>query len=95
MAHRMHALTHASLSCATLSCHMRQHACQSFGATLGRATAAAAVCRPPVSMAFSVPMFSASPLKVTFLKVAERSNYNVEKWVRKVCVSGTYNCRIK
>ena len=75
---------------------LRLHAAaRSKQACLAHAEHDALLCRPPVTMAFSVPMFSASPLKVTFLKVAERSNYNVEKWVRKVCVSGTYNCRIK
>ena len=52
-------------------------------------------CRPPVTMTFNVPMFSASPLKVMYLKVQERSNYSVEKWVRKVCKAGSYHCRIK
>lgn len=48
-----------------------------------------------MSMTFNVPMFSASPLKVLYLKIQERSNYNVEKWVRKVCKAGSYDCRTK
>lgn len=51
--------------------------------------------RPPVSMQFNVPMFSASPLRVQYFKVHERSNYAVEKWVRKVCKAGNYECRTK
>jgi AP-2 complex subunit mu-1 len=46
-------------------------------------------------MTFNVPMFSASPLKVMYLKIEERSNYSVEKWVRKVCKAGNYHCRTK
>ena len=39
-------------------------------------------------MAFNVPMFSASPLRVNYLKVIEKSGQNPEKWVRKVCKNG-------
>jgi hypothetical protein len=53
------------------------------------------VCRPPLTMSFNVPMFSASPLRVLYLKVHERGGYPVEKWVRKVCKAGGYHCRIK
>lgn len=52
-------------------------------------------CRPPITMQFNVPMFSASPLKVMYLRIQERNNYAVEKWVRKVCKAGNYHCRIK
>ena len=41
-----------------------------------------------------VPMFSASGLRVQYLKVWEKSNYKVEKWVRKVSKSGDYSTRI-
>ena len=41
-----------------------------------------------------VPMFSASGLRVQYLKVWEKSNYRVDKWVRKVCKSGDYNIRL-
>lgn len=61
----------------------------------GRFCKSMVLCRPPVSMTFNVPMFSASPLKVLYLKIQERSNYNVEKWVRKVCKAGSYDCRTK
>lgn len=53
--------------------------------------------RPPVSMQFQVPMFGASGLRVSYLKVLERkqgSGYQVEKWVRKMCKSGDYLTRI-
>ncbi|KAK9828491.1 hypothetical protein WJX72_000299 [[Myrmecia] bisecta] len=50
--------------------------------------------RPPIQMAFQVPMFSASGLRVQYLKVWEKSSYKVDKWVRKVCKSGDYNIRI-
>ena len=50
--------------------------------------------RPPASLSFSVPMFSASGLRVQYLKVWERSNYKVDKWVRKLCVSGDFSVRV-
>ena len=40
-----------------------------------------------------VPMYSASGLRVQYLKVWEKSNYKVDKWVRKVCKSGDYLVR--
>ena len=40
-----------------------------------------------------VPMYSASGLRVQYLKVWEKSGYKVDKWVRKVCKSGDYNIR--
>ncbi|KAK9909474.1 hypothetical protein WJX75_002828 [Coccomyxa subellipsoidea] len=49
--------------------------------------------RPPISMNFQVPMYSASGLRVSYLKVWEKSSYKVEKWVRKVCKSGDYSIR--
>eukprot|EP00892_Ulva_mutabilis_P006462 jgi/Ulvmu1/4188/UM019_0167.1 len=51
--------------------------------------------RPPVSITFNVPMFSASQLRVLYLKIQEKSGYAVEKWVRKVCKAGGFHCRIK
>lgn len=50
--------------------------------------------RPPASLSFSVPMFSASGLRVQYLKVWEKSNYKVDKWVRKLCVSGDFSVRV-
>eukprot|EP00878_Enallax_costatus_P013204 GHUV01013801.1.p1 GENE.GHUV01013801.1~~GHUV01013801.1.p1 ORF type:complete len:245 (+),score=58.60 GHUV01013801.1:548-1282(+) len=53
--------------------------------------------RPPISMNFQVPMFSASGLRVAYLKILERrlgNQYQVEKWVRKMCKSGDFLVRI-
>lgn len=44
-------------------------------------------------MDFQVPMFTASGLRVRFLKVWEKSNYNTIKWVRYICKSGDYAIR--
>lgn len=53
--------------------------------------------RPPIAMQFQVPMFSASGLRVAYLKILERkqgSQYKVEKWVRKLCRSGDFLVRV-
>ncbi|GAB4823488.1 hypothetical protein N2152v2_010534 [Parachlorella kessleri] len=50
--------------------------------------------RPPMSMSFQVPMFSASGVRVQYLKVWEKSSYKVDKWVRKLCKSGDYQIRM-
>lgn len=50
--------------------------------------------KPPISLEFQVPMFTASGLHVRFLKVYEKSNYQAIKWVRYICQNGTYSCRI-
>ena len=44
--------------------------------------------KPPISMDFHVPMFTASGLRVRFLKVWEKSGYKSTKWVRNLCNSG-------
>ena len=44
--------------------------------------------KPPISLDFSVPMFTASGLRVRFLKVWEKSGYQSTKWVRYLCNSG-------
>jgi len=49
--------------------------------------------RPPISLKFQVPMFTASQLKVMFLKVTDKSGYTTNKWVRYVTSAGTYQCR--
>lgn len=49
--------------------------------------------RPPISMDFQVPMFTASGLRVRFLKVWERSGYETVKWVRYLSKSGSYETR--
>eukprot|EP00003_Mantamonas_plastica_P006479 TRINITY_DN1527_c0_g1_i2.p1 TRINITY_DN1527_c0_g1~~TRINITY_DN1527_c0_g1_i2.p1 ORF type:complete len:337 (+),score=117.65 TRINITY_DN1527_c0_g1_i2:726-1736(+) len=50
--------------------------------------------RPPISMSFQVPMFTASNLHVRFLKIFEKSNYQTTKWVRYVTKGGNYLYRI-
>lgn len=51
--------------------------------------------RPPISMQFTVPMFTASGLHVRFLKVVEsKLHYQTIKWVRYVTRAGQYQIRI-
>jgi len=51
--------------------------------------------RPPISMEFQVPMFTASGLHVRFLKVLEpRMHYQAIKWVRYMTQGGSYQYRI-
>lgn len=66
----------------------------SSGAAAAAAGGGSSSYRPPASLSFSVPMFSASGLRVQYLKVWEKSNYKVDKWVRKLCVSGDFSVRI-
>lgn len=49
--------------------------------------------RPPIQMSFQVPMYSASGLRVQYLRVWEKSNAKVDKWVRKVCKAGDFSVR--
>ena len=37
--------------------------------------------RPPINVEFQVPMFTASGLRVRFLKVWEKAGYNTNMWV--------------
>ncbi|KAJ5072294.1 ap-2 complex subunit mu [Anaeramoeba ignava] len=50
--------------------------------------------RPPISMDFQVPMYTSSGLRVRFLKVFEKSNYEAVKWVRYITKAGSYQIRI-
>lgn len=50
--------------------------------------------RPPITMEFQAPMFTASGFHVRFLKVVEKSNYNTIKWVRYLTKAGNYQVRI-
>ncbi|KAF7809989.1 AP-2 complex subunit mu [Senna tora] len=50
--------------------------------------------RPPIQMEFQVPMFTASGLRVRFLKVWEKSGYNTVEWVRYITKAGSYEVRI-
>ena len=49
--------------------------------------------RPPVSMNFSLLMFTSSGLLVRYLKVFEKSNYSSVKWVRYMTRAGSYEIR--
>ncbi|GJN71146.1 hypothetical protein PLIIFM63780_006526 [Purpureocillium lilacinum] len=46
--------------------------------------------RPPLSMNFSLLMFTSSGLLVRYLKVFEKSNYSSVKWVRYMTRAGSY-----
>ncbi|KAF9689684.1 hypothetical protein SADUNF_Sadunf01G0117900 [Salix dunnii] len=46
--------------------------------------------RPPIQIEFQVPMFTASGLRVRFLKVWEKSGYNTMEWVRYIIKAGSY-----
>jgi len=50
--------------------------------------------RPPLSLEFSLTMFTSSGLHVRFMKVFERSNYETVKWVRYMTHGGQYQIRI-
>ncbi|KAK9470577.1 Mu homology domain-containing protein [Dipodascopsis tothii] len=49
--------------------------------------------RPPVSMQFSLLMYTSSGLLVRYLKVFEKSNYTSIKWVRYIVRAGNYEIR--
>ena len=50
--------------------------------------------RPPINLEFQVPMFTASGLRVRYLRVTERSGYDTTKWVRYLTRAGSYSIRI-
>eukprot|EP01104_Vermistella_antarctica_P018818 TRINITY_DN7125_c0_g1_i1.p1 TRINITY_DN7125_c0_g1~~TRINITY_DN7125_c0_g1_i1.p1 ORF type:complete len:443 (+),score=129.44 TRINITY_DN7125_c0_g1_i1:115-1443(+) len=51
--------------------------------------------RPPISMQFTVPMYTASGLHVRFLKCVEpKLHYQTVKWVRYVTKAGQFQARI-
>lgn len=50
--------------------------------------------KPPITLEFQVPMYTASGLRVRFLKVVERSQYEAVKWVRYMTRAGNYAVRI-
>lgn len=50
--------------------------------------------RAPISMDFQVPMFTASGLRVRFLRIIEKSNYKPTKWIRYITKAGSYSHRI-
>jgi AP-2 complex subunit mu-1 len=50
--------------------------------------------KPPISIEFQVPMFTASGLRVRFLRVYEKAGYKPTKWIRYVTKGGDYLHRI-
>ena len=50
--------------------------------------------RPPISLDFSILMFTSSGLLVRYLKVFEKSGYKSVKWVKYETKGGTYQIRI-
>ena len=49
--------------------------------------------RPPLSLNFSILMFTSSGLLVRYLKVFEKGNYSSVKWVRYMTRAGSYEIR--
>lgn len=49
--------------------------------------------RPPISMEFSLAMFTSSGIVVRYLKIFEKSNYSTVKWVKYVVRAGSYEIR--
>ncbi|BCS29827.1 AP-2 complex subunit mu [Aspergillus puulaauensis] len=62
-------------------------------ATLTTMTNQKAWSRPPLSLNFSLLMFTSSGLLVRYLKVFEKSNYSSVKWVRYMTRAGSYEIR--
>lgn len=62
-------------------------------ATLTSMTQQKAWSRPPLSLSFSLLMFTSSGLLVRYLKVFEKSNYSSVKWVRYMTRAGSYEIR--
>ncbi|KAK2749828.1 hypothetical protein FQN57_005242 [Myotisia sp. PD_48] len=62
-------------------------------ATLTTMTQHKAWSRPPLSLSFSLLMFTSSGLLVRYLKVFEKNNYSSVKWVRYMTRAGSYEIR--
>mmetsp|Transcript_13265 Transcript_13265/g.41905 ORF Transcript_13265/g.41905 Transcript_13265/m.41905 type:complete len:435 (-) Transcript_13265:24-1328(-) len=50
--------------------------------------------KPPITMNFEVPQFTASGLRVRFLRVQEKSNYKPVKWIRYLTRAGSFQHRL-
>ena len=48
----------------------------------------------PISLNFQVPMFTASGLRVRFLRVQEKSNYKATKWIRYLTQASSFQHRL-
>lgn len=62
-------------------------------ATLTATTQQKVWSRPPLSLNFSLLMFTSSGLLVRYLKVFEKNNYSSVKWVRYMTRAGSYEIR--
>jgi len=62
-------------------------------AQLGSTTNQKAWSRPPLSVGFSLLMFTSSGLLVRYLKVFEKGGYSSVKWVRYMTRAGSYEIR--
>jgi len=62
--------------------------------TLLPSTREKAWSRPPISVDFQIPMWSASGVQVRFLKVYEKSSYQHSKWVKYLTKAGEYQMKI-
>lgn len=63
-------------------------------ATLTSMTNQRAWSRPPISLSFSLLMYTSSGLLVRYLRVFEKSNYASVKWVRYMTRAGSYEVRV-
>jgi AP-2 complex subunit mu-1 len=61
---------------------------------LGSTTSEKKWVRPPISIDFKVPMFTASGLRVRFLRVMEAEGYKPVKWIRYETKAGEYQHRL-
>lgn len=50
--------------------------------------------RPPISMGFSLSMFTSSGIVVRYLKIFEKADYSTVKWVRYLVRAGSYEIRV-
>jgi len=49
--------------------------------------------RPPISMRFEIPMYTASGLEVRYIRIVAKENYVASKWLKYICTAGTYQIR--
>ena len=61
--------------------------------SLSSMTTEKAWSRPPISLSFSLLMYTSSGLLVRYLSVFEKSNYSSVKWVRYMTRAGSYEIR--
>jgi AP-2 complex subunit mu-1 len=50
--------------------------------------------KPPIGLEFSIPMFTASGLRIRFLKVYEKSGYKPSKLHKTMTKAGDYQHRL-